>query len=305
MRSSLVAVLAALVAVPLLAGCLSSNSGSDGGANGNGKAAKLTFREDWAEHAMPYSEHDHHNPAEHVGLSTPNFKELGWDPLLSDYYQRSAGGYLCGDAVDTGERRLAAVHGYQTDVAFELVDVTDGSHPVLLGEFVLPRASSRDVAITPDGQHIAIAVSTPDAGPRPAFLAAAAPDAPLDGSAYFRSYCDGVVHPASWGAGIHETLLRALSGPETQAPWPPGVMLVGIGDPKNIVIEGYYSLPVLGAHSIYAGDLAGQTIIIASVVNLAAQVSNFWFFDVVEGPQPLELLSLFQDRPTASCRCIQ
>ncbi|HUR25839.1 MAG TPA: hypothetical protein VM327_07500 [Candidatus Thermoplasmatota archaeon] len=309
MRARLASALLLLSLVPL-AGCFTDDD-SPVGPDGRDSHGNLVFRDDWAEHALPYSDHDHHNPLQHAGLSTPNFQELGWDPLLSDYYGRSAGGYLCGDSVDTGERRLAAVHGYQTDVAFELVDVTDGAHPALLGEFVLPRSASRDVAITPDGNHIAIAVSTPDSGPRPAAASASASavsgvptvsgdagvgDRELD-QPYFRSYCDGAVHPVSWKAGVHETVQAALSGPETQAPFPPGVMLVSIVDPKNIEVEGYYSLPVLGAHSIYAGDLDGQTIVIASVVNLAAQVSNFWFFEVTEGPVPLRLLSLFQDRP--------
>lgn len=306
------ALLATALCALFVAGCLSGPGGA-GGSHGKGKAAPLQFRDDWAEHALPYSDHDHHDPLQHQGLSTPNFQELGWDPLISQYYGRSAGGYLCGDALDTGERRLAAVHGYQTDVAFELVDVTIATAPKLLGEFVLPRSASRDVAITPDGNHVAIAVSTPDAGPSPAVAAAvptSSPDVsgsdgktdaqrlaelgvPDDGHAYYRSLCDGVLHQVPWANGAACT---ANPPAEDQAPFPPGVMLVSIVDPANICIEGYYPLPVLGAHSIYAGDLNGQTIIIASVVNLAASVSNFWFFTVGEGPEPLELLSLFQDR---------
>jgi hypothetical protein len=119
---------------------------------------------------------------------------------------------------------------------------------------------------------------------------------PDDGQAYFRAYCDGVPRPVPWNPGVREAM-GLLSGPEQEAPFPPGVMLVSIVDPKNIAVEGYYSLPVLGAHSIYAGELEGRTIVIASVVNLAAQASNFWFFEVTEGPNPLRLLTLFQDRP--------
>ena len=303
MRSRLLLAVA-LSCASLLAGCLSGDGGGAGSGDANGHGVPLAFRDDWAEHALPYSDHDHHDPLQHQGLSTPNFQELGWDPLISEYYGRSAGGYLCGDSVDTGDRRLAAVHGYATDVAFELVDVTDGSHPVLLGEFVMPRSASRDVAITPDGNHIAIAVSTPDSGPRPAATVPSSPSfaelhpgIPDDGRAYFRAYCDGVPRPVPWRAGVLETLRSTLTGPESEAPFPPGVMLVSIADPKDIAIEGYYSLPVLGAHSIYAGELDGRTLVIASVVNLAAQASNFWFFQVTEGPNPLQLLTFFQDRP--------
>jgi hypothetical protein len=309
MRARLALALAFLAAAPL-AGCLSDDGptvGEDGllrDADGN-----LVFRDDWDEHALPYSDgHDHHAPLEHAGLSTPNFEELGWDPLLSDYYGRSAGGYLCGDSVDTGERRLAAVHGYATDVAFELVDVTNGSAPVLLGEFIMPRAASRDVALTPDGTHVAIAVSSPDSGPVPPRRlgvdglddvegGAGVGDDALPGLGW-KSACSPDPVPIAWKPGLRESVLGMLGGaggPEQQAPWPPGVMLVSIVDPTNIVVEGYYSLPVLGAHSIYAGELDGRTIVIASVVNLVAQVSNFWFFEVNENG--LILLSLFQDRP--------
>jgi hypothetical protein len=285
--------LALLVVGSTLAGCLSDLAEGDGPDEAAGE--RLTFRADWAEHALPYSDHDHHDAAQHQGLSTPNFKELGWDPLLTDYYGRSAGGYLCGDSVDTGERRLAAVHGYGTDVAFVLVDVTDGSAPKVVGEFIMPRAASRDVAITPDGNHVAIAVSTPDPGPTPT---SAVPGLAA-GEAYFRASCDGEPRPVRWSPEALAGRASALAGagPEQEAPFPPGAMLVSIRDPADIFVESYYPLPVLGAHSIYAGELEGRTIVIASVVNLAASASNFWFFQVVEGANPLQLLSLFQDRP--------
>lgn len=288
---SLAAGLACVLTLTVVAGCLSSRDDDADGAAGSRKA-NLQFRDDWAERAVPYEGHDHRNAAEHQGLSTPNFELMGWDPLISEYYGRSAGGYLCGDSVDNGERRLAAVHGIGTDVAFELVDVTDPRAPVLLGEFIMPRASSRDVALTPDGQHVAVAISDPDTsqkGPLPVLdtIAGADPREALfyaTGTPFWRSACnDGPVPVAD--------LQR---GPEQEVPYPPGVMLVGIADPTTPTIESYYPLPVLGAHSVYAGELDGRTIVIASVVNLAAAVSNFWFFEVNE--LGLQLLSLFQDR---------
>src|ERR1041385_5570985 len=111
MRLRTASALVAVSVLSLLAGCLAGAVGASPNAGSAG--APLTFRTDWAEHAVPFSDHDHHDPLQHQGLSTPNFQLLGWDPLISDYSGRSAGGYLCGDARDAGDRRLAAVHGHQ------------------------------------------------------------------------------------------------------------------------------------------------------------------------------------------------
>lgn len=291
MRPVLALTVLALAAATL-GGCASPQEDDAGGA-----VPAPEVHDDWAERALPYGEgHDHYDAAQHQGLSTPNFEELGWDPLVSEYYGRSAGGYLCGDSVDNGEKRLAAVHGYNTDVAFELVDVTDGRAPVLLGEFVMPRAASRDVALTPDGHNVAIAISEPDQGPTPAASlpglgAPALPSAddPFGGQAFWRSRCaDGPVR-------LDACALGTLPAQE-EAPYPPGVMLVNIDDPKRPCIAGYYTLPVLGAHSVYAGELQGRTLVIASVVNLVAAVSNFWFFEVTESG--MTLLSQYEEPAT-------
>ena len=283
MRSSVPAFLSfGLLAAVALTGCL--DGGDDGDGSGAG-GAPLAFRDDWAEAALPYGEgHDHYDPVHHRGLSTPNFQEVGWDPLISEYYGRSAGGYLCGDSVDNGEKRLAAVHGFGTDVAFQLVDVTDGANPVPLGEYVLPRSAARDVALTPDGHHVAIAISVPDEGPTPlpAGLAAApspVPDTPVQ--ATWRSVC------APGGVPV---------GPEQEAPYAPGVMLVNIDDMAAPRMASYYPLPVSGAHSIYAGELAGRTLVIAAVHNVAAAASIFYFFEVTESG--LGLLSVYREPVT-------
>ena len=299
MRARLASALLMLTLLPL-AGCL-SDSDSPVGPDGRDADGNLVFREDWAERALPYSDHDHFDPAQHRGLSTPNFVERGWDPLISEHYGRSAGGYLCGDSVDTGDRKLAAVHGIGTDVAFELVDVTVAEAPVLLGEFIMPRAASRDVALTPDGANVAVAISTPDANDANYFAAVSTATTPEElalekaGVAYWRSSCNDGPVPVAGPADLARIAgLSALSGPEQEVPWPPGVMLVSIADPKAPTVSGYYSLPVLGAHSVYAGELEGSTLVIAAVVNLVAATSNFWFFEV--GEQGLVLLSQYAER---------
>ncbi len=291
MRPSPFLLLAALVATAL-AGCVGGGEESGTGTS----VAPPEFLDNWAERALPYGEgHDHYDAAQHQGLSTPNFEELGWDPLVSEYYGRSAGGYLCGDSVDNGEKRLAAVHGYTTDVAFELVDVTDGRAPVLLGEFVMPRSASRDVALTPDGHNVAVAISEPDQGPTPLTSVLDLPalpsaDDPFDGQAFWRSRCtDGQpVRLDACALGTAEA--------DQEAPYPPGVMLVNVDDPAHPCMSGYYALPVLGAHSVYAGELDGRTLVIASVVNLVSAVSNFWFFEVTESG--MTLLSQYEEPAT-------
>ena len=299
MRARLALALLTMSLLPL-AGCMSEGDApvAPGGRDADGN---LVFHEDWAERALPYSDHDHFDPAQHKGLSTPNFVERGWDPLISEHYGRSAGGYLCGDSVDTGDRKLAAVHGISTDVAFELVDVTVAEAPVLLGEFIMPRSASRDVALTPDGTHVAVAISTPDANDANYYAAASTATTPEElaleeaGVAYWRSSCNDGPVPVTGPADLARLAgLPALSGPEQDVPWPPGVMLVSVADPKAPTVSGYYSLPVLGAHSVYAGELEGSTLVIAAVVNLVAATSNFWFFEV--GEQGLVLLSQYVER---------
>jgi hypothetical protein len=192
---------------------------------------------------------------------------------------------------------LAVVHGIATDIAFELVDVTDPTAPALLGEYVLPRGASRDVALTPDGTHVAIAISTPDAQDGNLYSTAATDEERrLDslGIGYWRSACNEGPIPVTGPADVARLAGNLLAGPEQEVPWPPGVMLVSIADPKAPTLAGYYTLPVLGAHSVYAGQLQGRTIVIAAVTNLAASASNFWFFEVTE--QGLILMSQYLER---------
>src|SRR5687768_8178132 len=164
-----------LVASLLLAGC--SSKGGDGGA-----AAEPVRDPDWAQRAIflgadPEAtdfvpDHDHLDPTLHAGLSTPNFELLGHDPLLSDYYRSSAGASWCGDVAREGDRRLAVVHSFSTDVAMSVIDVTDPALPTMVGELVLPYDFTYDVAIFEDGRYAVIA-GNPDlaSDPPPTLLA--------------------------------------------------------------------------------------------------------------------------------------
>lgn len=271
-RTSAGALASFVAAAIVLGGCFGGGGAGDPTGSGAVKPP-LVFRDDWAEHALP-DEHDHFDPVAHENLSTPNFEILGWDPLISEYLGQSAGGYLCGDAVDAGDRRRAAVHGINTDVAFELVDITNASKPEVLGEFIMTRGASRDVALTPDANYVAIAITDPDTGPTPALLA---------GGASAASNVADPVWPPLWRSPCNDGPVPVRGfGPENEIPYPPGVMLVNVADPKAPTLAGYYPMPVLGAHSVYAGQLDGRTILIASVTNLATAASYFWFLEVRE-----------------------
>jgi hypothetical protein len=250
----------AIVAMSILAGCAGSRPGGDTDPT---QVLKPVIPDDWAEHAVPSGEgHDHFNSAHHQNLSTANFDLLGWNPLISESYGITPGYHLCGDATDTGERRFAAVQG-GGDVAFILVDVTDGADPKVIGELLMPTVSARDIALTPDGKYVVVGTSgakQPERGPVP----------PLETQpqVIWRSPCNS------------QDLV--LAGPEQNLPLANGVVLVSIQTPATPEIMSYFPLPALGAHSIYAQKIASQYYVLASVTNLATATTYFDLFDIVE-----------------------
>lgn len=276
-----------LAAAILASGCLGAlPDAGDAGAT----IAKEPIPDDWARRALPIDDdHDHYEPTHHRNISTSNFELQGWNPLVTDHYGRSAGGYLCGAATDTGERQLAVVHSFDSEVAFVLVDVTDPANPEKVGEMVMPSTSSRDVDITPEGDHVIVAVSTPQTPDAPV---TDAPTTSGEARMVWRTSCRDEPVPVPVPADV---------APEDNAPFPPGVLMVNVEDPSEPFVESHYTLPVLGAHSVYAGEADGEPIVIASVVNLAAAASNFYFFGITSTPagDQLELYSTYADSPVA------
>ncbi len=249
----------AIVAMGILAGCAGTKPGDDNPAN---DVLKPLIPDDWAERALPSGEgHDHFNATQHQNLSTPNFELLGWNPLVSQSYGITPGYHLCGDATDTGERRFAAVQG-GGDVAFILVDVTDGRDPQVIGELLMPTVSARDIALTPDGKYVVVGTS----GAKQPERAPVGTDLPP--AAIWRSPCNS------------QDLI--LAGPEQNLPLANGVVLVSIQTPATPEIQSYFPLPALGAHSIYAQKLGEQYYILASVTNLATATTYFHLFDILE-----------------------
>jgi hypothetical protein len=253
-----------LVALFLMtAGCLGATSPKIGTVD---EAKALVFDEHWAELALPYGEdHDHKNAAQH-NHSTPNFELLGWNPLVTDHYGTSAGGYLCGDSADRGSRRLSVVHGLGTDVALVVVDVTDPRNPQKLGELAMPNTGARDVAITPDGRYVLLGTTgAKQSEKNPPIASGQAP-----AFATWDSPCnDGPVPVPFVG-----------QGPMEQIPWADGVVLINLQNPKQPTIESWFPEGPLGVHSIYATQVRDSYYVISSVVNLVAAVTFFHLYEI-------------------------
>lgn len=275
-----VLTLAALAAATVLAGCL----GSGDEASVPLGAGTLPFDPEWALHAvLSGDDHDHRDAAHHQNLSTPNFEVLGWDPLLTDLLGTSASGMFCGGVAEREDgRRLAVVNGFFSEFAFLLVDVTDPAAPAKVGEFFMDHAHAYDVDITPDGMHVI--VGTDSGGTSQGELVP--PLADQDGvTVRFRDACG------------RETLLT-----QTPLPLKSGLVMVGVADPSNPVIEDYKPLPVFGAHSVSTAEVDGTTFVLGSTVNLVHQASYFEFLEVADLPGGSRLvpLSVYQAPPPTS-----
>jgi hypothetical protein len=278
-RSARVRVVALLLVILLLAGCASPADDGDGGGGGGEEADASA----WAARAVPSADdHDHNDPAQHAGLTTPNFQVLGWDPLVSDALGTTAGGHYCGGVGTTGEgRKIAVVHSFDsaTDVAFVVVDVTDPAAPRKLGEYLLDSVHVYDSTISPDGRFVVLGAN-PEVPASPGFALGTLIVQPK-----WRDACTGATRAA---------------GPEQSLPLAPGVVLVDVSDPEAPVFADFAPTPVLGPHSVHAADVEGPPLFLASITNLEHQASYFQFYGVEElpvlGPR-LQLLSTYQGPP--------
>jgi hypothetical protein len=247
MRSAL--GLSALLLLGALAGCVSDP--------GTGPAPVTpTSEPDWAVRAlfagadpdetdrfMPPG-HDHMNRSMHKGLSTPNFRILGHEPLLSPYYGQSAGSNHCGDvSAPGGERQLAVLQSHASDVAISIVDVTDRANPRMLGELVLPYVFTYDAAIFADGRYAVIA-GNPD-------LATDKP--PTAG--------DRVPFSATWRTACGE---REVESSVDSLPYGYSAILVDLADPTDPKVADAYQYPAgRNVHSISTATV-GSTRFVAT-----------------------------------------
>ncbi|HET6405551.1 MAG TPA: hypothetical protein VFH78_12975 [Candidatus Thermoplasmatota archaeon] len=260
----------ALAAILLVAGCVvpASDVEPQSGSSGSVPA-------DWWVNAVPSSathpDHDHAKREHHLGLSTPNFEVVGWDPLVTQTFGTTLTGMGCGGTVTREDgMRLAVVHSISTKVSFVVADVTDPAAPKMLGEFYLPNSVVWDADISADGMHVLIGAYPPIFGgrgvtlPGPGLLDAPAWAASAGGMMQFRNACTGEV--------------KAV-GPANYLPGPAFIM-VGIQDPTDPVFEAYIPQPVIGPHSVGSQMIDGVVYATSSVTNLVHSGSYYTIFTI-------------------------
>ncbi len=293
MQRRVVHTLVGLLIAVALSGCVQNTTEDDGSDETPIEVTAL-----WAEDAVSApNDHDHDDPTHHTNRTTPNFKVLSHDSLITDYHGETSGGYWCGDVSGTETadgRRIAVVHSYDTDVAFVVMDVTDPDAIEMIGELVMPNTFTYDVAISPDGLYASIAASDAEAGQsddngpflgamhtvqtqhRLDLLAANEPGVSVP---TFRSACDGTERPLE--VSQHA---RAAMGPLEDTVSGPGVILIDMADPANPVYADLFPTPVLGAHSTTVTQVDGTTFVVGAITNLEHHSSYFEVLTVLETP---------------------
>lgn len=276
LRLRLVLVVVLLAAAPALAGCLEGAFSAKAT-----QAAPITATAPWYAAALAHDAgHDHNDLAQHLNASTPNFVKLGHDPLLSQHYGgKPTGVYGCGDSTQRSDgRRLAVIASFVDDMAFALVDVTDATHPVKVGEFYSQGIGSWDAAITRDGHFVVLSLDSLLRFPN-----AAALQAPSVG---FRRACDG----ADVKLGLPDTAVTT------------GIMMIDVRVPTSPVYADYDPMPGYNTHSVATAEVDGLQYVIGAMVSLSHQASYFVFDTVIETPLGGKLvrLSTFDSPPVAT-----
>ncbi len=268
---------AALAIAALAAGCVAPGGREDEADAAFRPSALLPA--DWAELGVPWGdEHDHADATQHAGLTTPNFRVLGYDPLVTEATGTTLTGMGCGGVANaTDGRRLAVVHSISTDVAFVVADVTDPDAPAMLGEYYLPNVVVWDATITADGKHALVgAYPWAFGGPTNLVLpgsggshASDVPPTAFRVQPMWRDACTGEVRAA---------------GLDQYVPYGPAILLVSLADPSNPRLEDWVPQPAVGPHSVTSAMIDGTVYATSSVTNLVHEASYYSFFEVVETP---------------------
>lgn len=283
------ALVVMLLGTALLAGCLQQPAAKVDAASIGSAIDPETKQPLWIANALPSGDnHDHNDPAQHQNLTTPNWHEVGWDPLVTDRYKSSVDGMGCGGTGVTSKgQKLALVQSISSEVSIIVADITDPAHPQKLGEYLMPNAVIWDATITPDGKHALIGAYPPVPFGNRGLVLPPAPgwgaDAPAGASSA----------PAPGGAGIWKpeivfrdacTGQEKSAGPEQYVPWGPGIVMVGLQDPKDPKFEDWVPQPVIGPHSVGSQIIDGHVYATSSVTNLQHESSYYSFFEVTDTP---------------------
>lgn len=264
-------LIAILVAMPF-AGCLDDlgeSSESRARRLGQGATANgVSFDPGWYELALPNGdEHNHRDLTQHMNRSTPNFEIVGWDPLITNYHGKAAGGYFCGDvSTEKDGRQLAVVHSWVSDVAFLLLEITDPTNPRVLSEFTLANSHVYDLAITQDQRYVLLGTIQDGQG----YDAGAPPIPDASPVLHVRDACTGEE--------------QVLDGPEQGLPFASGLILVDITNPRVPTIADFRHFPIIGSHSVVSADMNGRTIVVSTVENIPGELSYYIFLEILDTP---------------------
>lgn len=291
MRAFAILALACLA----LAGCATPDT-NPAGPSGHPAAS---VPDQWWVHALPSSatdaEHDHGNRSQHLGITTPNFQVVGWDPLVTQRYGTTLTGMGCGGAVTRADgKHLAVVHSISTQVSFVVADITDPTAPRMLGEYYLPNAVVWDADISADGNHVLIGAYPP--GPLfgrdptlPPGLASgtAAATGVADGHAHSHGFTGPTTPAPLWALpGSSRIQMRDACTGEVKAVGPdnylpgPAIVMVGIQDPTTPTFESYMPQPVIGPHSVGSQLIDGVLYATSSVTNLVHEGSYYTVYTI-------------------------
>jgi len=273
----------ALVAL-LAAGCFGNSTNTSTSGNPSSSLPDTS----WAARALTDHglgddkvklEKAHRDWEQHLNLSTPNLLELAHNPLgIYAFENRTAGEYFCGgEGISTDGKHISVINGFDTNVAFVVVDTTDPLHPKHLGDYFLDFAQTYDVDITPDAKHVVVAANAPLGGKQPppgGIDTGAPPMVTIHPS--FRDACTG----------------KVTYGPDQTFAAGPSTILVSLADPKNPQFEDIFPAPVIGPHSVSTAIIDGKTYVASSTTNLVHDATYYQFFEVQTLPTGMGKLVL-------------
>jgi len=273
MRVDRTVALAALVAAVALAGCLGDEGPSEPAEPAQVNETPQTVL--WPGLALGDG-HDHTDPRLHTNATTANFETVAHDPLVTEAEGTAPGGSSCADTNPDGDTRLGAQKAGDSR-GVVLADLTDPEEPAYVGELWLTFTLIYDVAVTPDGENVALVTSYPQEGPPPE----PSPDAPLG----YLETCSG------------ETV-ELTSREQDPVPRPVSLILVDVSDPASPEITDQRPMAGLG-HSVFTGDEADRSWVVGVTESLAHGGRHYYFHELTSTPagDRLEPLSTYVAEP--------